>query len=145
MFAGSSRNNQVQNPDGTWNSYCYSCQRFIAKTILRAPRALCYICQSAEEGRPLSAEAIQTYEASKLDRADIGVLNLTEPPSPMPGKQKKVSFANIAGPVFRALGRFGLATQGDQGKQSQQPSAQIARAKRRSRLFSKGELTEDNK
>ncbi|MDE2099983.1 MAG: hypothetical protein KGL39_22205 [Patescibacteria group bacterium] len=139
MFASSSRSPRKQNQDGTWNVFCYQCGRFISASVIRIHRALCAICDAAERGVPLPVEFLREYEASKLSKADVGSLNLPAEPS-LEGvgfTKRKMRFATVAGELIRAAGRFALGQQTTEEKRAQQPSAKLAKEKRRPRLFSK--------
>lgn len=139
MFGASSRQIQRQNRDGTNNVYCYACGDFISITMERVQRALCELCRRVENGEILTESAIRAYKLAKADRVDVSYLNLPEPSTVAVGLKKKFSFASIAGEVTRALGLFALAGKGTQSKDVPQ-SAQVAKAKRRPRLFSKDSI-----
>src|SRR5581483_917449 len=144
MFAGSSKGVTKQNSDGSWNVMCYECSQFICRSLVPINRALCAICEAARTGRQLTPEFLAAYQQSKMERADINFLSLDKPPVPEANIKKKLRFASIAGPILTALGKFGLAQQTKPEERPTRPSAQIAKAKRRPRLFSGG-LTDDTK
>lgn len=140
MFGASSRQISRNNRDGSNSVYCFSCGEFISVTFERIQRAQCELCRRIENGEDISEEMIRQYKLAKADRVDnIGALNLPEPSTAAVGLKKKFSFASIAGEVTRALGNFKLAGKDKQPVEAT-PSAQVAKAKRRPRLFSDGSL-----
>ena len=145
-YGYSSRSNQP-NSDGSVNVFCGNCRDFIGTSYSRVQRATCYVCQAAEEGHPLTEEAILQYRLSKGLRSTVSALNLPEPDLRAVGiKRKKFSFGNAAGLLFTAAGRFMSSEKtGPQATvAANTESSNIARAKRRPRLFSNVSI-EDNK
>ena len=108
MFAGSSRQMNRANPDGSFNVYCYGCGEYIARTFIRAQRALCAMCVKAEAGEPMTLEAIQMYKASKAEKIDsVSALAMPEPDLKSVGI-KKWTLGSVAGEILNALGNFAL-------------------------------------
>jgi hypothetical protein len=96
------------------------------------------ICKAEEDGKPLSADILQQYKLARGKRSDLTALNLPEPIITGPGI-KKFRFGSMAGEVFSAMGRF-LSAQKTEKQEAVNrggtaPSVQIAKAKRRPRLF----------
>lgn len=139
MFAGSSRQMNRSNPDGSYNVYCYSCGEYISRTFVRAQRALCALCAAAEAGQELTLGAIQMYKAAKAEKIDaVSALAMPEPDLRAVGV-KKWSLGSVAGEVLNALGNFALNRRPQppaKNEDGRETSAQLAKAKRRPRLFS---------
>lgn len=131
MFSASSRHNNRINQDGTYNVMCWSCNEFIARSPIRVERALCEICRRVENGEPLSEEAIRQYKMAKMDKIqDVSMVVL---PDVQPKALKTFSLRSLGGIIAEAVGI----------KQSDKPvlkSAEVAKRKRRPRLFSEGQL-----
>ena len=128
-FNSSSGQRRTSNADGSYNVYCSVCHDFIAVTMLRIPRALCVICQAADEGRVLTPECIRDYKLSKGGRVDVSLLVL---PEVMPGsKLKKFSMRTMVGDMLTAVGL--KLTEGD--KQKELESKKVSKEKRSRRVF----------
>lgn len=140
MFGASSRPKQTQNRDGTNNVYCYQCGEFIAITYVSIQKAQCEMCRRVEAGEEITDEMVRAYKLAKGDRVDVTYLNLPEPDLRAVGLKKKFSFATMAGEVMAALGNFKLSGKDKQPEETPVQSAQIAKQKRRSRLFSNVKL-----
>lgn len=139
MFAGSSKGFQKQNSDGSFNVFCYSCRKFICRSLVKMNASLCGVCAAAEEGKPIPPEILRDIEASKMEHANVSALALQEPDLHALGVPKRrLKFAGITGEIISAIGKFALGRHIDPQEQQQMPSAKLARAKRRPRLFSEG-------
>lgn len=137
VFGASSLRRTGLNSDGSYNVYCYSCRDFIGKSMERIDRALCFICSRAEEGKPLDEESLRAYKLSKAQRVDVSALAVpeeTDLSSILKKKRKSFSLLDIAGDMLRAIGRF-RSTESATKEPSTLPSVQLAKSKRRGRLF----------
>lgn len=133
---GTSRSpSTVQNPDGSFNIFCYQCRRLITRTTIRGvSSALCYLCDKVQRGLPLTAEEVETYRISQMDAATVSAMTLPEPDlKALGGKKKKWSFSSMTGEMFQAIGRF--ATGATEPPLEKPKSQDIADGKRRPRLF----------
>lgn len=119
------------NPDGTYNVYCRLCHKFIMTVQQQIGASLCVICDRAEQGLPLSAEALADYNLSKAGREDVSMLLV--PPEPPAGIAKKFSLRTMAGDIMHALGFV-------KPEKEIPKSAQVARSKKRGRLFEQTDL-----
>jgi hypothetical protein len=131
MFAGSSQGPRTEG-DGSHAVYCEQCREFIGLTFERVARALCAICDAAQTGRPLTEQAIREYRLSKAPRVDISALALEE--QPITTVKRKRTLVGIGGEIMEAIGRFARTTP-ETPPPSTLPSVQVARGKKRPRLF----------
>lgn len=134
MFGGSSTQASRYNSDGSNNVHCSQCGEFIGRSYIRINRALCVICQAAENGMPLTEEAIRMYKLSKAERVDVTYLAIEEPSLKALGVKKKWNMASVAGEFLHAVGNFAQGVKVEPAT-GQVPSADIAKSKRRKRLF----------
>lgn len=139
-FESSSRQGRGHiNTDGSYSVYCYMCRDFIGTSFTRIHRALCAICQCAEEGKPLTEEQINLYRASKMGRSDVGLLNLSdELPKVVGIPKKQFTLRSMGTGILNAIGNFALGKPQTDTKASD--SVKIAKGKRRSRLFANVDL-----
>lgn len=136
VFGASSGQRNRVNPDGSRSVYCSYCQEFIGYSFENVMRAICVLCQYAEEGKPITEEALRTYKLSKANRVDVSAIAL--PPEPPDlramGVKKKFNLVDIAGDMMRAVGKF-AATESSIPEPEKLPSVKLAKEKRRGRLF----------
>lgn len=139
-FESSSRQGRGQiNTDGSYSVYCYQCRDFISTSFTRIHRALCAICQAAEDGKPLTEEQINLYRASKMGRSEIGMINLSDELPKVSGvPNKKFTFRSLGTGILNALGNFALGKPQTEVKATD--SVKIAKSKRRGRLFANVDL-----
>jgi hypothetical protein len=79
---------------------CWSCRRLICMTIEPVTRALCLLCQAAEEGRELPEHIVREYERMR-EQADVSLLMVE--PEPL-AAQGRARFADLMGAAGRAVG-----------------------------------------
>jgi hypothetical protein len=145
MLSGSSRRQFQQNPDGSWNVFCWKCGNFISTTIQMAPRALCALCKAVEEGKELSEDAVTQYKLSKgPGRFDVNILSIPDEPISAVKKKRRFSLGNIMGDIISAVGRFAISEGHDTEVRQDLPSVALSRSKRRPRLFSNVSIEKDD-
>jgi hypothetical protein len=97
------------------------------------------ICQYAEEGVPMSEEAINAYRASKMGRTDVGLIVVPdEGPKVLGNFTKKFSLRSLGGGILTVVGNYVLGKPPNEAKA--QESVKLAKAKRRGRLFENVDL-----
>lgn len=155
MFPGESSRSGIShlNPDGTYNIYCMHCGEYISRAYIKINKVLCAICEAAYSGTELTEEFVREYRASKmLQSRAVGLLAMPEEQPVIEGaKKKKLGF--ITGYLFGAVGRFLLGTKpvltdAEGAPVEELRSREVAKAKRRPRIFSNGITIsggEDNK
>jgi hypothetical protein len=134
-FDSSSRGGRGQiNPDGSYSVYCYQCRDFIGTSFTKIHRALCVVCQYAEEGKVMTEEQINMYRASKMGRSQVGLIVVPdEGPKVLGIPKKKFTLRSLGNGILSAIGSFALGQPPNENKA--QESVKIAKAKRRGRLF----------
>ncbi len=136
VWGTSSRGRNRINPDGSYNVYCWSCGSYIARVFERATRAKCALCDLAERGIPITEDALRAYKLSKAEREDVTALTLPDDSALVAmGIKKNFSLTDIAGDIFKAVGKF-AASEKSGPPPSELQSVKLAKSKRRPRLFS---------
>lgn len=128
MFHSSSLPNR-HNADGSTNVKCYQCGQFIDKTFVRMDRALCAICQKAQDGELLTQEAVELYERSKQGKGAVSLVVV--PQEVEPGG---FSLRAMVGDAFKAVGFR------KKEKDKAVQSVQVAKSKQRKRMFESVDL-----
>lgn len=136
LFSTSSRRQNAPNADGSVNVYCYQCSQYIGPVFVRINRALCEMCRRVENGEPITEEMIQAYRAAKADKVDVSMLLVPQEPDmkALTGN-KKFSLRSMGGNIVSALGRFVMGQKATPQELGKLPSVQVAKGKRRPRLF----------
>jgi len=136
MYGSSSRNLVKQNPDGTYNVHCFSCGQFISKTMIRMGQAQCEICRRALNGEPINDDLVRQYQAGKGARGDVSLFVVPEPQiEGLSEKQRKFRLAGTAEGMMAAIGKFASGFKETIAEKAKKVSVQVAKGKRRPRLF----------
>lgn len=124
LFSSSSRRGG-RNLDGSWRVVCSHCRQFIADSPVKLGKVTCAICTASLEGRVLTAEAIEMYNLSKLGKRDVSLVNLSD--------EIKTHGAKF---TLRSMGSAVMQAFGFPKPDAEPPrSVQVAKSKRRERLF----------
>ncbi len=106
VLGGSSRSRAGVESDGTHAVVCYSCRQTIARTTQSFTRVLCAICEASEQGKELTLEALNSYNASRMVMSGVSMLVLEEKQPVLPGL-KKFSIGDVGEGIVRAIGFLG--------------------------------------
>lgn len=109
------------------------CGQFIARTYMRIGSALCEMCRRVENGEPITEDLIKSYEIGKLGRENVSMLVLKDE---TPKALGKFSLRSMGGDIMHVLGLKKIP------KDKDLKSAEIAKSKRRGRLFQNVQLGE---
>ena len=139
IFTSSSRQRNLINQNGSFNVFCYQCGDFICETYIRmGNRAQCELCRRIANGEHITEDAIRQYKLLKAGKQDVSLLVV---PDELPrAVGQKFSLRSLAGEVMNAIG---LKIPKTDTASKAEKSTQVAKQKRRPRIFQNVDLQSD--